>query len=116
MLMGEVRAEQLIRSITPAVREGLTQEQVSAIREAMRRGDWDSHPVDLRLAVPTPFGRYYVTLIAGPERRNPARRAADRKKRPLATMGNILFFATATVFCGFCALGLLSLAAGILAY
>ena len=115
MLMAEVRAEQLIRSIAPQVRDGFTQEQESAIREAFRHGDWDTHPIDLRLAIPTPFGRYYATLIAGPERRNPARRAADRKRRPLVTMGNIILFASATVFAGFCALGILSMAAGILA-
>ena len=116
MLMGEVRAEQLMRSIAPAVREGLTQEQEAAIRTAIRRGDWDMHPVDMRLTIPTPFGRYYATFIAGPERRNPTRRAADRRRRPLVTMGNIVFFASATVFAGFCAIGLLSMAAGILAY
>ena len=115
MLMGEVRAEQLMRSIAPTVREGFSQEQESAIREAIRRGDWDNHPVDLRFAIPTPFGRYYATFIAGPERRNAARRAADRNRRPLVTMGNIVFFATATVFSGLCAIGVLSLAAGLIA-
>ncbi len=114
MLMGEVRAEQLMRSIAPTVREGLSGEQESAIRDAIKRGDWDQHPIDLRLAIPTPFGRYYATFIAGPERRSSARRAADRKRRPLVTMGNILFFTLATVFSGFCALGVLSLAAGLI--
>ena len=115
MLMGEVRAEQLMRSLAPAVRDELTSDQETAIREAIKHGDWDQHPVDLRLTIPTPFGRYYATFIAGPERRNPARRAADRVRRPLVTMGNIVFFASATVLAGFCAIGVLAFAAGLVA-
>jgi hypothetical protein len=53
---------------------------------------WMAHPVDIRLSLPLPFGRYYLTLVAGPERRSPRRLAEDRRRRPLATVGNLLFF------------------------
>ncbi|MCC6466753.1 MAG: hypothetical protein IT563_00415 [Alphaproteobacteria bacterium] len=53
---------------------------------------WVAHPVDIRVSLPLPFGRYYLTLVAGPERRSAARLAGDRQARPLATAGNLLFF------------------------
>lgn len=53
---------------------------------------WVAHPVDIRLSLPLPFGRYYLTLVAGPERRSATRLADDRRTRPLATAGNLLFF------------------------
>lgn len=52
---------------------------------------WAGHPVDIRLSLPLPFGRYYVTLVAGPERRSATRRAEDRQHRRLASFGNVLF-------------------------
>ena len=115
MLMGDVRAEQLMRSVAPEVRESLTEAQDRAIREAVRRGDWDRHPVDLRIVVPTPFGRFYATFVGGRDRRSPARLASDRRRNPLVTISNVMFFAAATVLAGFCAIGLLSVLAGLIA-
>jgi hypothetical protein len=54
--------------------------------------DWAAHPVDLRFTVKLPFGRYYLAVVAGPERRTPSRASAERKRRRLATLGNFLFF------------------------
>ena len=115
MLMGEVRAEQLMRGLSDSVRESLSSEQESAIREVVRKGEWDRHPVDVRLAIPSPFGRYYATFVAGPERRSGARRQVDRQKHPIMTLTNVAFAAGATLFCGLVSLGVLSLLAGILA-
>lgn len=53
---------------------------------------WMAHPVDIRVSMPLPFGRYYLTLVAGPERRSAERRAQERARRPVTTMGNFLFF------------------------
>jgi len=47
--------------------------------------------IDLRLSVPWFGGRYFATLVAGPERRRPARRASERVVHPLGTTGNLLF-------------------------
>jgi len=68
---------------------------------------WIAHPVDIRVSVPLPFGRYYLTLVAGPERRAAPRREDDRQRHPLSTLGNFLFFfasalaINATVLVGF---------------
>ncbi len=51
---------------------------------------WDGdHPINLRLSIPLPFKRYYVTLVAGEERRSPERRAEERRKHPIKTTGNL---------------------------
>lgn len=89
MLMGEVRAEGLMRAIDPAVRAGLTGRQEDAIRAAVRVDSWIRHPVDLRLSLPTPFGCLYLALVAGRERRSTARLTIERNRHPLAGAGNL---------------------------
>ncbi len=89
MLMGEVRAEGLLRAIDPAVRASLTDAQEGAIREAVRQDVWQRHPVDIRLAMPSPFGRLYLALIAGRERRSTVRLAAQSSHHAPAGTGNL---------------------------
>lgn len=55
---------------------------------------WDSpHPINIRLSIPLGFDRFYVTIVAGRERRSPDRQRKERRKHPLWTAGNLLFFA-----------------------
>jgi len=80
------------------------------IHRGLQTGDrvWMAHPVDIRLSLPLPFGRYYLTLVAGPERRSRARLAEDRGRRPVVTLGNFLFlFASALGINCLAVLGLL---------
>ena len=90
MLMGEVRAEQFMRVLAPEIRDSLSSEQEDAIRAAAEKNTWDNHFLDLRFSVPTPFGRFYVALLGGPERRSAARRAMDRKRYSLIRPGNLV--------------------------
>jgi hypothetical protein len=56
--------------------------------------EWSSdHPLNIRVSVPLGIGRYYITLVAGKERRARARLALDRRENPLDTPGNVLFLA-----------------------
>ena len=89
MLMGEVRAEGLLRAIDPVVRAGLSMKQEDAIRAAARQDAWKRHPVDIRVALPTPFGRLYLALVGGREHRSAARLAVERNHHPLAGAGNL---------------------------
>lgn len=93
--MGEVRAEQFMRVLAPDVRDSLSEAQKEAIREAVRNGPWENHPIDLRFSVPTPFGRFFMTVVAGRERRSAARRAIERERHPLLGRGNLLLVALA---------------------
>lgn len=109
MLMDDVRAEQLLGAIEPAILDSLTSEQREGIRAAARRDGWERHPVNIRLSLPLPLGRCYVTLVAGRDRRSQARRDKDRRRHPLDTAGNLLFAAGATVVFGTLSIALLSL-------
>jgi hypothetical protein len=48
---------------------------------------WGEHSINLRITV---FGRYYVTIVAGKQRRSLDRQAGERQKHPLNTLGNTL--------------------------
>ncbi len=51
------------------VRAGLTTEQVEALRVAAAELGASNHPLDLRLVLPTPFGRCYLVFLCGHDRR-----------------------------------------------
>jgi hypothetical protein len=91
MMLNEVRAELFLRRLPPGVRSSLSREQELALRQAAAGKAADPHPLDIRLSVPTPWGRYYFALFGGRERRSAARRASDRRLRPLATTANAQF-------------------------
>lgn len=91
LMMNEVRAELFLRRLPQQIRAGLTREQEAALRAAAAGRAVDSHPIDFRFTVPTPWGRYYFALLGGPERRSRARLASERRLRPLATTAKALF-------------------------
>ena len=76
--------------------------------EAGRR-EWGQHPINIRMTLPLLIGRYYVTLVAGKERRRPARLEAERQKHRLDTGANttLIFFAGLTT--GLALLGAMTL-------
>lgn len=54
--------------------------------------EWTSeHPLNIRISLPLGFGRYYITVVAGKERRARARLATDKRQHPLDTPGNVVF-------------------------
>ena len=63
--------------------------------------DWSAkHAVNIRLTIPLPFARYFLTIVGGKERRNPDRRADERHKNPLATKRNIIFLSVLGLITG----------------
>ena len=52
---------------------------------------WKTHPIDIQVSIPFGFGRWYFTLVGGPERRGRERREVERRQHPLFTLGNSLF-------------------------
>ena len=93
--MTETRAQALERTTasqreeisTAATEPGLKVQKIPA--GLPWEGD---HPVDIRLSIPLLIGRYYQTIVVGKERRRPQRRAEERWKHPLQTLGNIIAF------------------------
>ena len=60
--------------------------------------DWSQHPLNVRVSLPLPFSRWYVTLVAGKEKRCKERLIEERKKHPLETMPNLLFLLSVGIF------------------
>jgi len=115
MLMGEVRAEGLMRAIDPVVRAGLSLKQEDAIRAAARQDAWQAHPIDLRLMLPSPFGRFYLALVVGRERRSAARLAVVRTRHPLSGGANRAIVGAVAAILVLAGLGLYGLLAGAMA-
>lgn len=82
-------------------------------REGPGGKPWSSsgHAVNLRLSLPGFGGRYYLTLVAGREKRSAQRLAFERKKHPLKTTGNILFTLALGMLLGAGAIALILLTA-----
>ncbi|MBM3952760.1 MAG: hypothetical protein FJ311_15080 [Rhodospirillales bacterium] len=60
---------------------------------------WTRHPIDIRFSLPFFGGRFYITILSGPERRSAERRERERHRYPLRTAANIFFMAgTAAAF------------------
>jgi hypothetical protein len=112
MLMGEVRAEGLMRAIDPVVRAGLSLKQEDAIRAAARQSSWQAHPVDLRLLLPSPFGGIYLALVGGRERRSSARLAVERARHPLSGGANRAIICAMAVIVALAGVGIYGLLAG----
>lgn len=64
--------------------------QSEAPAEHAAQARWDHHPVNIRLTIPLLFRSYYLTIVAGPERRSRERRFSERQKHPLFTPGNMI--------------------------
>jgi len=68
---------------------------------------WDGHPVNIRITIPLLFRSYYLTIVAGPERRSRERRISERNKHPLFTPGNMVILFVFGSFAGLAVMVLL---------
>lgn len=109
MLMNEVRGELFWRKLPESIRNSLSPEQASAIREAAQVVSPRRHPIDLRLSLPLPGqSRAYLVLLAGRELRSDARRDLERKVRPNDRFGQaILVGLCVAAFCVAALIGVL---------
>ncbi len=92
-------------------REELSDNSSASVRKAPGGEPWgNDHPVNIRLSIPLLFGRYYVTIVAGKERRSGERLASERKKHPVMKLGNLVVMAACGTICGLTALSMFQLA------
>ena len=92
-------------------REEWSDNSSASVRKAPGGEPWGSdHTVNIRLNIPLVFGRYYVTIVAGKERRSGERLASERKKHPLMKLGNLAVMAACGTICGLAALSMFQLA------
>ncbi|MBE7381466.1 MAG: hypothetical protein F6J95_008660 [Leptolyngbya sp. SIO1E4] len=83
--------ERFLKRLPEEVADSFTVEQLQAMQSALQTTQWRRHPVDLRLTIPILWKKFYVVLVAGPERRSNQRRMLDRAKNPIWTSTNLLF-------------------------
>jgi hypothetical protein len=84
--------ERFFSRISREAAESFTDDQLLSIKQAFADQVGRDHSVDVRLSVPMLFRRYYVVFIAGPERRDHARRRRDKVgRRRVARTTNFAF-------------------------
>lgn len=78
--------------------ESSSGEHKTSVRPKAYARDWGRHPLNLRVSLPVLFGSWYVTLVAGKEKRCKERLIEERKKHPLETIPNLLFLFSLGIF------------------
>lgn len=91
--IGSTVHQRFFRRLPIQIVEGLSVAQRTAIDDALAVETQNTPPVNIRISVPLPTGRWYVTVFAGRERRSRDRLKRERTVYPLTTSGNFLFFA-----------------------
>ncbi len=71
--------------------DSFTELQLDAMRQAIAQPR--KHSVDLRCSIPLIAQRFYVVILAGPERRSQERLRREKKERRTWTVGNFVFLA-----------------------
>jgi hypothetical protein len=87
----------LLSRLPNEIHSRLTPDLKEALARAAAPPRWTDHPIDIRLSIPLPFGRYYLALVLGPERRNDDRRRSEGESRRIMTPANVLFILTVVV-------------------
>jgi hypothetical protein len=83
-------ARRFLASLPPELAASFTREQLLGVQRCFGLRHGGTHPLDVRRSVWTPFGRFYVVLLAGPERRAPDRRSFERLLRGGWRLGSAL--------------------------
>lgn len=71
-------ARKFLAALPPDLAATFTEEQILGVQHAFGLRHSGRHPVDLRRSIWTPFGRIYLVVLAGRERRAPQRRSFER--------------------------------------
>ena len=94
-----IQANWLFARLPPWVVDTMTTEQKEAIHNAITDNVGNIPPVNIRMQAPWFGRRFYMTVLAGEEKRSDERRQHERQKYPLRTLANVFFFiGLATLF------------------
>lgn len=88
----------LLAQLPADVVASFTPEQRAALWDLSHAPSWHRYPVNLRIGIPWFGRRFFITVVAGPDRRNPERAARERILNPLMTLPNVLFMISAGAF------------------
>ncbi len=80
--------------------EGIECEPSVLVRKSPSGESWENdHPVNIRLSIPVFFARYYVTIVAGKERRSRERLASEYRKHSSLKVGNVIVIVAVQIVC-----------------
>jgi hypothetical protein len=81
--------KRFLASVPADVAPTFSRAQLLAVKEFVINKR-DRQAVDIRWTIPLIWFRFFIVVLAGPERRSPERVAAERAARPILTWSNIL--------------------------
>lgn len=103
-----LRSDQFLASMPGDVAATFSADQHSAIAGVLHQRAWRRPTVNVRVSLPLLSRRFFLTLVAGIDKRGAARRANERSIHPLRTLANLLFMgALLAALYGALAIGLL---------
>lgn len=82
----------LITRLPSHVVDSLDEAQRSAIHDVVSAATWRTHPIDIRYSLPFFGRRFYLTVVAGEEKRMPDRQRVAHQDKPKLSLANLFFF------------------------
>ncbi len=88
-----LQAENSLYEETQNAPSGANVEIASEQSDAGAKRNWGGpHAINIRLTIPMLAGSFYLTIVAGHERRSAERQRAERHLHPLLKIGNVVMF------------------------
>ncbi len=88
-----LQAEHSLYEETQNAPSGANVEIASEQSDAGAKRNWGGpHAINIRLTIPMLVGSFYLTIVAGRERRSAERQRAERHLHPLLKIGNVVMF------------------------
>lgn len=84
--------DRLLMRMDPAIARSFSEVQLCALEHALTAAPAKRPPVDIRLTAPFFSRRYFITVLAGPERRSRQRLQEDRASHSVWTVANSCLF------------------------
>ena len=111
--------DRVVNRLPAEINDELSDAARNAVRHAAaetRAADWSQvHPLDIRYSLPWFSRRYYIRVLAGPERRPIVRVLKDRRKGALRTLSNIILIGVAAaIFYTLAAMAVLLMSSALL--
>jgi len=103
--------DRLIGPMDQGVAQSFTDEQIRELERVLAAAPVRRLPIDIRITVPLFRRGFFITVLAGPERRSKARLEEERAKHALWTFANLCCFAFLLVLFVPTAIGLVHMVA-----